>query len=70
VIVATQGNRDQENHGTKPAGGNSLQDPIPKTPNTKKRADRAAQVVEHLSTHHDVLSSTPVPQNNSHILLT
>jgi hypothetical protein len=39
--------------------GNSLQDPISKTPNTKKGLGRVAQAVQHLSNKHEALSLNP-----------
>jgi hypothetical protein len=37
VILATEGGRDQEDHGSKPAQANCLHDPISKKPITKKK---------------------------------
>jgi hypothetical protein len=39
------GGRDQEDHGSKPAQANSLQDPILKKTHHKERASEAAQGV-------------------------
>jgi hypothetical protein len=50
------GGRDQEDHGSKPAQGHSSKDPILKIPNIKK-AGGVAQVVEHLSSKCEALSS-------------
>jgi hypothetical protein len=52
------GGRDKEDHGSKPAWANRSQDPISKIPSTKK-AGRVAQVVKHLSSKHEDLSSNP-----------
>jgi hypothetical protein len=46
------GGGDQEDHSSKLAWVNGLRDPISKTPNTKK-----AQVVKHLPSKSEALSS-------------
>jgi hypothetical protein len=53
------GGRDQEDLGWKPPQANSLQDPISKIPNTKKRTGGVAQVVERLHSKHEALRSNP-----------
>jgi hypothetical protein len=50
------GNREQEDYSSKPSQANKLQDPILKKNNTK-RAGTVAQVVEHLPSKCEVLSS-------------
>jgi hypothetical protein len=54
--------RDQEDHGSRPAQANSSSDPILEKPNTKKRrAGEVTQVVEVecLPSKHEALSSNP-----------
>jgi hypothetical protein len=48
--------KNQKDHGSKPARTNSSQDPILKTPNTKKDGG-VVQVVEHLPSKCEALSS-------------
>jgi hypothetical protein len=51
LILATQGERDQEHQGSKPAPGNSYQDPISKKTITKNRLIKLLMV--------EALSSNP-----------
>jgi hypothetical protein len=51
------GGRDKEDWGLKPVWANSLQDPISKIPNI--RVGRVSQVVQHLPSKCEALSSKP-----------
>jgi hypothetical protein len=63
------GGKDQENHSSKSAQGNNLQDPISKIL-TQQRAGGVAQVVKHLPSKHETLSSNLTRvQKNFKILL-
>jgi hypothetical protein len=55
------GGRDKEECSSKPALGNSSQDPIWKIANTKNRGDGVAQVVEDLPSKPEALSSATLP---------
>jgi hypothetical protein len=55
---AYSGDRDQEDHSSKPAQVNSSGDPISKIP-TQNSTSGMAQVVEHLQTKCEALSSNP-----------
>jgi hypothetical protein len=53
--------RDQEDHDSKPAWADCSRDPISNILNTK-RAVRVSQVIEHLPSKNEALSSKPTTE--------
>jgi hypothetical protein len=53
------GDKDQGDHGSKPAQAKSSRDPISKKPVLQKTTGGVVQMVESLLSNHEALSSNP-----------